>query len=253
MKQYAVIGVSSFGKRILNELLRLDCEIILIDKNPEVIEYFKNDVAAAYIANVINEEIVFRLIPADIDAAVIDLGDRIEASILVTQYLSKIGVANIIVKAETDQHGEILSIVGADHVVYPDLEAARRVIPVLASDLLFHYLPISKELVIAETGMPSDLIGHTLLETDIRQAKGINVLAFRRSGRKDYQIPNAEYRFQKEDVLLVIGREDDTALFTGKEPGDRKRNISDLLHHFFGKKNRRPSVPRSDNTQVSDT
>jgi len=246
MKQYAVIGVSSFGKRILSELLQLDCEIILIDKDPELIDYFKNDVAAAYIANVINEEIVFRLIPADIDAAVIDLGDRIEASILVTQYLSKIGIANIIVKAETDQHGEILSIVGASHVVYPDLEAARRVIPMLASDLLFDYLPISKELVIAETGVPQDLIGHTLFETDIWQAKGINVLAFHRSGEKDHQVPKTEYRFQKEDVLLVAGREEDIASFTGKEPDDRRRNISDLLLRFFGKEDRRSSVLSSD-------
>ena len=76
MKQYAVIGASTFGKRILEELILLDCEIILIDKDPDVIEYFKNDVTAAYIANVINEEIVTRLIPADIDAVVIDLGDK---------------------------------------------------------------------------------------------------------------------------------------------------------------------------------
>jgi len=233
MKQYAVIGVSSFGKRILEELILLDCEIILIDKDPDIVEYYKNEVTAAYIANVINEEIVTRLIPADIDAVVIDLGDKIEASILVTQYLSKLGVSNVIVKAETDQHGEILSIVGADHVIFPNLEAAKRVTPLLVSDLLFNYLPISGGLVIAETGVPENLVGHTLTEIEIRKSKGINVIAFRRAGQGDYQFFKPEYRLNNEDVLLIIGQDDDVSSFTGKDFTSQKRGIGNLFRHLF--------------------
>ncbi len=233
MKQYAVIGASTFGKRILEELILLDCEIILIDKDPEIIEYFKNDVTAAYIANVINEETVTRLIPADIDAVVIDLGDKIEASILVTQYLSKLGVSNIIVKAETDQHGEILSIVGADHVVFPNIEAARRVTPLLASDLLFNYLAISGGLVLAETGVPEGLAGYTLIETEIRRSRGINVMAFRKGGQGDYQFFKPEYRLNGDDVLLIVGREEDVAAFTGKNIASRKRGIGKLFSQLF--------------------
>jgi trk system potassium uptake protein TrkA len=233
MKQYAVIGVSSFGKRILEELILLDCEIILIDKDPDIIEYFKNDVTAAYIADVINEEIVTKLIPSDIDAVVIDLGDKIEASILVTKYLSKLGVSNIIVKAETDQHGEILSIVGADHVVFPNLEAAKRVTPLLVSDLLFNYLPISGGLVIAETGVPENLVGHTLTEIEIRKSKGINVIAFRRVGQGDYQFFKPEYRLHNDDVLLIVGQEEDVSSFTGKDAGNQKNGIGNLFRQLF--------------------
>ena len=240
MKQYAVIGVSSFGERILEELILMDCEIILIDKDPDIIEFFKNKVTAAYIANVINEEVVTRLIPADIDAVVIDLGDKIEASILVTQYLSKLGVSNIIVKAETDQHGEILSIIGADHVIFPNLEAAKRVTPLLVSDLLFNYLPISGGLVIAETAVPEELVGHTLTEIEIRKSKGINVIAFRRVGQGDYQFFKPEYRFHSDDVLLIVGQEEDISSFTGKDPGSQKRGIGELFRHLFSNRNNDP-------------
>ncbi len=234
MKQYAIIGVSSFGRRILEELILLDCEIILIDKDPELIDYFKNEVTAAYIANVINEETVTRLIPPDIDAVVVDLGDKLEASILVTQYLSKLGVTNIIVKAETDQHGEILSIVGANHVIFPNLEAARRVTPLLVSDILFSYLPISGGLIMAETGVPEELAGKTLMETDIRRNRGINVVAFRKGGQGDYQFFVPEYRMQAEDVLLIVGREEDVTSFTGKSSNERTKGITGLFKHFFG-------------------
>lgn len=233
MKQYALIGVSSFGKRILEELILMDCEIILIDKDPEIIEYFKNSVTAAYIADVINEEIVTRLIPGDIDAVVIDLGDKIEASILVTKYLSKLGVSNIIVKAETDQHGEILSIIGADHVIFPNLEAAKRVTPLLVSDLLFNYLPISGGLVIAETGVPEKLVGHTLTEIEIRKSLGINVIAFRRVGQGDYQFFKPEYRLNADDVLLIVGQDDDVSSFTGKDSSSQKSGIGNLFRQLF--------------------
>lgn len=234
MKQYAVIGVSSFGRRILEELILLDCEIILIDKDPELIDYYKNEVTAAYIANVINEETVTRLIPPDIDAVVIDLGDKIEASILVTQYLGKLGVSNIIVKAETDQHGEILNIVGADHVVFPNLEAARRVTPLLVSDILFTYLPISGGLVMAETGVPENLAGNTLMETDVRRTRGINVVAFRKGGQGEYQFFVPEYRLQAEDVLLIVGREEDVSEFTGKKVNEKRKGVADLFRQLFG-------------------
>ena len=234
MKQYAVIGASTFGKRILEELILLDCEIILIDKDPDVVDFYKNDVTAAYIADVINEETVTKLIPSDIDAVVVDLGDKIEASILVTQYLSKLGVSKIIVKAETEQHGEILSIVGADHVVFPNYEAAKRVTPLLVSDILFNYLPISGGLVMAETGVPPELIGKTLLETDVRRTRGINVVAFRRGGEGDYQFFVPEYRLSSEDILLIVGREDDVSVFTGKSLPEKHRGMSDLFRKLFG-------------------
>ena len=234
MKQYAVIGASTFGKRILEELILLDCEIILIDKDPDVVDFYKNDITAAYIANVINEETVTKLIPSDIDAVVVDLGDKIEASILVTQYLSKLGVKKIIVKAETDQHGEILSIVGADHVVFPNFEAAKRVTPLLVSDILFNYLPISGGLVMAETGVPGELVGKTLLETDIRRTKGINVVAFRRGSEGEYQFFVPEYRISAEDILLIVGREDDVSVFTGKTLPEKRRGMGDLFRRMFG-------------------
>lgn len=234
MKQYAIIGASIFGKRVLDELILLDCEIILIDKDPDVVDFYKNEVTAAYIANVINEATVTRLVPADIDAVVIDLGDKIEASILVTQYLKKLGVSKIIVKAETDQHGEILSIIGADHVIFPNFEAARRVTPLLVSDLLFNYLPISGGLVMAETGLPEQLEGHTLLEIEIRNSRGINVVAFRRGGQGDYQFFKPEYRFQGDDILLIVGREEDVTAFTGKESATGKKGVGEFFRRIFG-------------------
>jgi trk system potassium uptake protein TrkA len=108
MKQFAIIGLGFFGKRMLEELVDTGCEVLIIDKDAEVIEQYKDKVTASYIADAISEEIINRIVPSSIDAAIVDLGDNLEVSILVTNYLKKLGVRRILAKAESDQHAEIL-------------------------------------------------------------------------------------------------------------------------------------------------
>lgn len=237
MKQFALIGISTFGKRVLDELVEVDCEVILIDKRSELIDMYKDSVTSAYIADVINEATINKLIPVDIDAVVVDLGDNIEASILVTKYLKNRKIKNIVVKAETDQHGEILQIVGADHVVFPYREAAIRVIPMLVSSLLFNYMAIGNGLVMAEIRVPESFIGQSLIEANIRAKRGINVVAIRNEETGDsFDFFSPEVRLQNGDVLLVVGKEQDVTSFAEAGLPERKKGLSNFFKFIFPKK-----------------
>jgi trk system potassium uptake protein TrkA len=236
MKQFAIIGLSRFGRRLLEELLETDSEIIVIDKDREVIDLYKDKVASAYIADAINEEIIRKLIPATIDAAVVDLGDRLEASILVTNYLKKMGVREIIARAESKEHGEILDLVGATKVVFPNQEAARRIAPFLVSSQIFSYMPISKELVIAELRVPEKFYGKSLIEVDMRRLYRLNVIAYRKLDKEEYYFYAPEYRLQADDVLLVGGAEEDIALLTEEKLPPGSKGITALFRRFFSRK-----------------
>jgi trk system potassium uptake protein TrkA len=236
MKQFAIIGLSRFGRRLLEEFLATDAELIIIDKDREVIELYKDKVASAYIADVLNEEIIRKLVPSSIDAAVVDLGDRVEASILVTNYLKKLGVKEIIARAESREHGEILDLVGATKVVFPNLEAAKRIAPFLISSQIFSYLPISSELVIAEVKAPEKLFGKSLVEVDMRRKYNLNVIAYRKLGGEEYFFYAPEYRLQGDDILLVGGRERDIGAFTGEKLPAGTRKITGLFRRFFSRK-----------------
>jgi trk system potassium uptake protein TrkA len=236
MKQFAIIGLSRFGRRLLEELVDTDSEIIIIDKDREVIDLYKDKVAAAYIADAVNEEIVRKLIPAAIDAVVVDLGDSIEASILVTNYLKKLGVREIIARADSEQHGEILDLVGATRVVFPNREAAKRIVPFLISSQIFSYLPISKGLVIAEIRVPEQYYGKSLVEVDLRRQHRLNVIAYRKLERDEYFFYAPEYRLQADDVLLVGGSEEDVAAFTEQGLPLTAKGITGLFRRFFARK-----------------
>jgi trk system potassium uptake protein TrkA len=236
MKQFVIIGLSRFGRRLLEEFLASDSEVVIIDKDREVIELYKDKVASAYVADVLNEEIIRKLVPPGIDAAVVDLGDRLEASILVTNYLKKLGVKEIIARAESSEHGEILDLVGATKVVFPNLEAAKRIAPFLISSQIFSYLPISSELVIAEVKVPQKFYGKSLVEVDMRRKYKLNVIAYRKLKGDGYFFYSPEYRLQTDDVLLVGGREEDIDAFTEEKLPISSRGITGLFSRFFSRR-----------------
>lgn len=188
-KQFAIIGVDKFGRRMIEELSALDCEVLIIDKDPQVVEGLKDLVDAAYVADVIDQEIIDKLIPTEIDAAVVDLGSNVEASLLVTNYLKKRGVGRIVARAGTDAHGEILKIVGATDVVFPSQEAARRITPLIAAPLILSYLPFSPQFILAELRVPERLVGISLQEADLEKDGIMNVVAYRERGRGIINFP----------------------------------------------------------------
>ena len=231
MKQYAVIGLGRFGVWALEELLSVDVDVLIVDKDESLVARYKEQVQAAYVADIIDEQTIRRIIPGDIDGVIIDLGDRTEASILASNYLKKLGVRRIVAKAETDAHGEILRLVGATDIVFPNREAAMRVMPPLLSDAMFSYMPISSGLVMAEVSFPRELVGKTFAEADLRAKHGLNVVATKPDGDGDYLFVAPDYRIARKDTFLVVGSPADLAKFgEWVEPG---KGAIGLFARFF--------------------
>jgi trk system potassium uptake protein TrkA len=231
MKQFAIIGLDNFGLRVLEELLAMDVEVLIVDKDEQVVAQYRNQVAAAYVADAINEETIRKIIPPDIDAVVIDLGDRIEASILVAHYLKKMGVKRIVAKAETDEHGEILELVGVTDVIFPDREAAKRIMPPLLSESMFSYMPISDHLVMAEVKFPAQYIGQTVVDANIRSGLGLNVIAVKPGGEGEFIFITTDYQFKEEDRFLVVGSNERVGFVS--EKAEDPRHGGHLFRRIF--------------------
>ena len=58
MKQFAVIGLGFFGVRVLEELLQYDVDVMVLDRDAEAIETYKDVVGAAYVVDIIREDII---------------------------------------------------------------------------------------------------------------------------------------------------------------------------------------------------
>lgn len=240
MKQFAILGLSYFGKNVLEELLELGADILIIDKDREVIDAYKDYPVNAVVMDLLNEENLSRVFPRDLDGVVIDMGDNLEASILVTSYCRKLGIPRIFVKAVTEGHGEILEMVGATKIVFPHKEAAKRITPLLVSSGLLNYIPVSGKLVIAEIEVPRHLIGKSIIETNLRQEFHINLISVKNGELEEYGLINPEYCFRTGDVALVSGSDEAIERFTRThiKKNPRSLNFKDL-RKLFGQRKRK--------------
>lgn len=234
MKQVAILGLSHFGKSVLDELLELDVDVFIVDKDRQVIDTYKDLSAGSVVLDVLNIENLQKVLPDQVDAVIIDMGDRIEASILATSYCAKLSIKTIIVKAETEAHAEILELVGATKIVFPSREAAKRITPLLLSTVLLNYFPISESISLVEIELPGHMIGKTVLESELRTKHNLNLIAVRQPDGEFGQF-STSYRFRDGDIGLLSGNDKALDAFAGyvfKEKEHRK--ISEKFHNFFG-------------------
>lgn len=229
MRQFAIIGLGSFGTRMLEKLSEITDELIILDKDADTIERYKELAGNAYVVDAIDDEALRRVLPEGLDAAIVDMGGNIEAAILVTNSLKKLGVREIIVKADSEERGEVFSLVGATRVVYPDKEAAARIVPLLVSPSLFNFMPIGTNLVMAEVRIPENYAGMSLIEANLRQRHGINVIALRSESSQEYRFFSADYKLQADDILLVAGKEREVIDFSGVEERKARGGLGDIF------------------------
>lgn len=242
IRQYAVIGIGSFGLRVLQKLAEATDQIIIVDKDKAVVEACKDLAAKSYITDALNHESLARILPESIDVAIVDVGGNLEAAIMITSSLKKLGARQIIVRADSDERGEILKIVGATTIIYPAREAAEKLVPMLVSPALFRFMPISPSLVLAEVRVPERYVGLTLVEANFRQTRGINVVALRKEDGDEYIYFDPKYRMQGDDVLLCASSEQDITAFMGARMTARKNVIGDMLRGIFGKPRQRTAA-----------
>ncbi len=234
-RQYAIVGLGSFGVRVLEKLAEATDQIILIDKDKAIVEKYKDLAGKSFIADALNLEALTRIIPEAIDIAIVDVGDNIEAAIVVTNALKKLGARQIIVRADAEERGEILQIVGATRIVYPALEAANKIVPMLVSSSLLSLMAISPSLVLAELTIPTPYVGQTLIQANFRKNKGINVIAIRKADEDDYDYFEPQYVMQAGDIFLCVGSEKDVTAFTGVRIAPRRNAVGELFKGIFGK------------------
>ncbi len=219
--QFAILGLSWFGKHVLDELLEFEADVLIVDKDREVIDAYRDHPVNAVVMDVMNEETLGRVLPKNLDGVVIDMGENVESSILATSYCRKLGVPRIFVKAVTEGHAEILQLVGATKIVFPNREAAKRVTPLLVSSRLLNWLPVSGNLVIAELEVPERLFGISLIEANLRKDFGLNLISVKNGDDEEYGLFTPEYRFRPGDVALVSGLDESIEAFARRHPDKR--------------------------------
>lgn len=203
-KQYVVFGAGRFGRSIAVTLQQLGCEIIVVDKDPEVIQDIADDVSYAICANVDDQDVFSKLGLRNLDGAIIAITEDLEASIVTTMQCSEIGIPRILAKARNELHEKILKNVGAHKIIYPEVEMGRRIAKYLVAENFADWIELSPKYSLVEMEVPRQWCGKNLMELQIREKHNLNVIGIKRGDTVTVKIdPHEELR--DGEILIVVG------------------------------------------------
>ena len=207
-KQVCVIGMGRFGSTVAHELYQSGHDVLAMDVDEATIQEQLGKVTYAVRADATNESVLQELDIPDYDVVIVALGsDNVQASVGITVLLKSMGVPLILARAANELHGETLERIGADRVLYPEAENARRVARLEFSRELLDYMPILADYGISKVRPPEGMINHTLEEAELSGSgdrHDISVLAIRR-GRTSLLHPARDEVMQPGDVLILAG------------------------------------------------
>lgn len=205
MKQYVVLGAGRFGASLAVKLVELGAEVMLVDRDEELIAKYADKVTYCVQADVTDENTIQNLGIRNFDTAIISIGSDIQASILITLMIKEMGIKNILAKAQNETHAKVLYKIGADRVVFPEKEMGIKVAKNLMSAGFMDYLELSADYSVVEISPLKTWHNKKIAELNLRAQYGINIMAIKKGIDIKIEI-GAEDVIETGDILVVIGK-----------------------------------------------
>ena len=206
-KQYIVIGCGRFGSSVAKKMCQLGNEVMVIDKDEDSIENIAEQVTHTAIVDVTEERDLKSIGLGNFDVVIVAISSDIRASIMVTIMAKEMGVPKIVCKAKDELQAKVLYKIGADKVVFPERDMGIRLAYNLASENILDQINLDPEYSIMEIVTPTNWVGKTIIELNLRAKYDITVLAVKTtSGLKVMPSPN--YKMQEKNILIIIGNTD---------------------------------------------
>nr|WP_315022343.1 TrkA family potassium uptake protein [uncultured Aminipila sp.] len=205
IKQFVVFGLGRFGKSVATTLAENGCEVLVIDANENTVNEMADVVTYAVRADATETEVLKTLGISNFDAAIIAMGENLEASVMATIFVKEMGVPYVLAKAQNDLQGRILKKLGADMVVFPEKETGIRIANSLLMDNLFDTVELPVNYSMMELEALSEWVGKSFHELNLRARLKINVIGIKRKNQLNIN-PDPDEAIKEEDVLILIGK-----------------------------------------------
>ena len=211
-----LIGMGKFGRTLGEQLLDMGDEVMIVDKNEDIINKLAPRYTNALIADCMSLDNLETMDIPSFDACVVAIGEDFQASLEITSNLKDCGAKRIVSRATTAIQRKFLMRVGADEVIYPDMDIAEKLAVRLNSDNVINFVDLDAEYAIFEIELPKKWLKKTLVEVNPRVNYGMNILTIKNSGEIIYSI-TGDYTFREGDQLLVFGNTERVLAFTNKQ------------------------------------
>ena len=206
---FLVIGLGRFGTNLALRLMDSGSEVMVIDTDEESVNRLAPHVTQAKIGDCMDEEVLRSLDPASFDFCFVCISDNFQSSLETTSLLKEMGAPMVISKADKDLHARLLLKIGADEVVFPERDMARRTAVRFSVNGALEYVELAPGYAIFELDVPDHWAGQTLIDLDIRKRYNVNVIGRKENGSI---LPiDTSFVFAADTHIMVAGRLEDVS------------------------------------------
>jgi trk system potassium uptake protein len=206
-RHFIVLGLGTFGAALAIRLCKNHCRVTGMDSDADRVEGLKDVLYEAIIGNATERDALQHLPLKKADAVFISMGEDITRSLLATLHCKELGCNRIVVKGVTDPHGKILTRLGVERVIYPEIEIAQQTADRYTWPNVLDLLPIDPEYSFVDIAVPDSFVGKTLLEINLRRRFGVWVVGVKDALTGQLEMfPDAEFKLGADQMLLVVGR-----------------------------------------------
>lgn len=207
MKSILVIGIGRFGKHLCQDLVENGNDVMAVDENEENLEEILPIVTSAKIGDCTKEEVLRSFGVSNFDICFVCIGTNFQSSLEVTNLLKEMGAKYVISKATRDIQAKFLLKNGADEVVYPDRDIAKRMATRVSMNHVYDYVELGP-YSIYEIQPLKEWIGKSIREVDFRAKYNVSIIGIKQ-GEETTLMLTPEHIFATEEHLMVVGKKED--------------------------------------------
>ncbi len=207
MKSILVIGIGRFGKHLCMDLVQNGNDVMAVDEKEDNLEDILSVVTSVKIADCTREEVLRSFGVSNFDICFVCIGTNFQSSLEITSLLKEMGAPYVISKATRDIQAKFLLRNGADEVVYPDRDIAKRIAIKVSANHVYDYMEMG-DYSIYEIQPLEEWVGKSIKQMNFRVKYNANILGIKKEGQSTL-LPDADHIFTAEEHLMVIGKKED--------------------------------------------
>lgn len=196
-----------FGNHLCKNLSKFENEVMIVDRDEELLEDLLPYVTNAKIGDCTNEEVLRSLGVGNFDICFVCIGTNFQSSLEITSLLKEMGAKYVVSKASRDIHAKFLLRNGADEVIYPDRDIAEKAAVRFSADHIFDYVELADGYSVYEIPALPEWIGKSVQELNIRSSYHVNVLGYKLDGKIRF-MSDPNYVFNSNEHIMVMGHKD---------------------------------------------
>ena len=205
MKSILIIGMGRFGHHLAKDFLENGHDVMIIDENEEKVEDMVPYATSTKIGDCTKEEVLKSLGIKNFDVVFVCIGTNFQSSLEITSLVKELGAKRVISKATRDIQAKFLLRNGADEVIYPEKDIARKWAERYSLDNIFDYFNLPGDIGVYEMNPLKEWIGKSIRESNIAAKHKITILGVKKQGDEEMSmLPSADYVINENEHLMIM-------------------------------------------------